>query len=112
MPLRSLLSGLTLLMLTEVLAAQQAPAPSPQEPPEAQEQQPRPPVIRRGINFVRVDVIVTDKDGNPVLDLTPQDFLVTEEGKPQQIETFQVVNVGSEPAYTATPIRTQGDIER
>jgi VWFA-related protein len=111
MPSRPFLPPLALLFLTAGVAAQQAPEPQPQEQ-QAQEEQPRPPVIRRGINFIRVDVIVTDKDGRPVLDLKPEDFEVVEEGKPQQVETFQVVDVGSEPTHTATPIRTQGDIER
>ena len=39
---------------------------------------PQQPVFRTGINFVRVDVIVTDKTGNPVSDLKPGDFEVTE----------------------------------
>ena len=38
--------------------------------------QQQPTVIRRGINYVSVDVIVTDKDGKPVLDLTQDDFSV------------------------------------
>jgi VWFA-related protein len=117
---RSVLSTVSLLTLSVSIGAQQPSAPpaqqpQPQQPQEQQSQeqeQPRPPVIRRGINFVRVDVIVTDRDGNPVLDLKPEDFEVTEEGKPQQVETFQVINVGGEPAHTATAIRTQGDIER
>ncbi len=49
---------------------QQPPAAQPppqQQPPPADP--PQPPVFRAGINFVRVDVIVTDKNGNPVADL-------------------------------------------
>ena len=57
--------------------AGQQPQPTPSGPP-AQEQ--RPPVIRRGINYVSVDVIVTDSRGNPVLDLKPEDFELAEEG--------------------------------
>src|SRR6188474_1352800 len=40
-----------------------------------------PPVFRAGVNFVRVDVIVTDKSGKPVGDLKVEDFEVTEAGK-------------------------------
>ena len=49
-------------------AGQQPPAtpPADQEPVRAQQ-----PPIRTGINFVRVDVIVTDGKGEPVLDLKP-----------------------------------------
>ena len=61
----------------------QAPAADPQQPPR----------IRTGINYVRVDVIVTDKSGQPVLDLTPEDFSLTEDGKPQKIDAFDVVRI-------------------
>jgi VWFA-related protein len=71
-------------------AGQQAPAPDGQQPPR----------IRTGINYVRVDVIVTDKSGQPVLDLTPEDFSLAEDGKPQKIDAFDVVKIDS----TATEI--------
>jgi VWFA-related protein len=70
---------------------QDPPAQPPQNPPADPQQQP--PRIRTGINYVRVDVIVTDKDGNPVLDLEPEDFTVTEDGKPQKIDSFSVVRI-------------------
>jgi hypothetical protein len=40
-----------------------------------------------------VDVIVTDGRGNPVLDLTPDDFTVYEDGKLQKIDSFTLVQV-------------------
>jgi VWFA-related protein len=52
-----------------------------------------PPVFRAGVNFVRVDVIVTDDAGNPVTDLRPEDFEVIEDGEPQAIETFQLIEL-------------------
>jgi VWFA-related protein len=36
-----------------------------------------------------VQVYVTDKKGNPVLDLTKDDFLIFDEGKPQKITEFE-----------------------
>ena len=54
---------------------------------------PQQPTFRAGINFVRVDAIVTDGRGNPVADLKPTDFEVTEDGKPQTIEKFRLVKV-------------------
>jgi VWFA-related protein len=112
---RALLPFVALALLTVAAAAQQPAATPPPPPPDAQEpdqEQPQPPVIRRGINFVRVDVIVTDRQGNPILDLTPEDFEVAEDGKPQAIETFDVITVAQEPIDTAAPIRTQADVER
>jgi VWFA-related protein len=69
---------------------QPPPPPSPQTPPADPTQ---PPVFRTGINFVRVDVIISDKAGNPVADLTAADFDVNEDGKPQKIETFKLVKL-------------------
>ncbi len=95
------------LLVVPVLAgrAQQAgsqakPAqPQSQKPatdPQAQGQQPQQqqPTFRLPINFVRVDVIVNDKQGNPVPDLKAADFEVTEDGKPQKVESFKFINVG------------------
>ena len=89
---------------TPLFARQQAPPPQqrpgqqggqPQDPPQGQ--QPRPPTFRAGVNFVRVDVIVSDRDGKPVPDLAEADFEVTEDGQPQKIETFKLVRVDGIP---------------
>ena len=68
--------------------AAQPPAPTPPADPQAQ-----PPVFRAGINYVRVDVIISDKAGNPVADLQASDFDVAEDGKPQKIDTFKLVKL-------------------
>jgi len=64
--------------------------PPDQQPPATDPQQ---PVFRAGINFVRVDVIISDKNGNQVADLQASDFDVVEDGKPQKIETFKLVKL-------------------
>ena len=89
---------------------QQQQQPPAQEPPRSTQ-----PPIRSGINFVRVDVIISDRDGNPVLDLKPEEFSVSEDGKPQKIETFSVVKI--DPAAhidgpTPLEIRSKFDEER
>jgi VWFA-related protein len=83
--------------------------PAGQEPARAQQP------IRTGINFVRVDVIVSDSKGEPVLDLKPEEFTVEEDGKRQTIESFSVVKV----PITASPdepvpsaLKTDSDEER
>ena len=69
-------------------------AQEPQQPPPADGQQ---PIFRAGINFVRVDVIVSDGKGQPLTDLTLADFEVLEDGKPQKIEQFRLVRVDGIP---------------
>jgi VWFA-related protein len=86
----------------------QAPA---QEPANAQQEQ---PVFRGGINFVRVDVIVTDKKGQQVVDLKQSDFEVTEDKQPQSIEQFRLIKVDGNPRPGEPPprqIRTVEDAE-
>lgn len=67
-------------------------AARPQQTP-AQQPPPQQPTFRAGVNAVRVDVIVTDRRGMPVDNLTEADFEVTEDGKPQKIETARLVRV-------------------
>ena len=91
---------------------QQQPAPAaqqPAQPPAAPDQ----PIFRGGINTVRVDVIVTDRQGNPVTDLKLEDFEIQEDGKPQKAETFRLVKIDPEvqPAYTQRSPRTRNDEE-
>jgi VWFA-related protein len=95
--------------------APQTPAnASPAAPAPATPANPQQPTFRTGINFVRVDAIVTDKQGNPVGDLKPTDFEVTEDGKPQTIETFRFVKVDGNVAaeVQAGRIRSRDDEER
>jgi len=103
-------------------AAPPQPPPAAQAPatqPAAAGQQPsdpqQPPRIRTGINYVRVDVIVSDKSGKPLLDLNQSEFSLTEDGKPQTIDSFSVVKVDETTQTEAGPpraIRTDFDEER
>ena len=84
------------------------PAPGVSQPPDpgpAGDPQGDPPIFRTGVNFIRVDVIVTDGDGAPVRDLRAADFQVFEDGEPQEIESFQLVEIGPVPAPDAEPAR-------
>jgi VWFA-related protein len=105
-------AALTFALLAAAGGAQQPAQPSGQPPPAPDQQQ---PVFKAGINFVRVDVIITDKNGNIIGDLQPGDFDVVEDGKPQKIETFKLVKLdgGSAEAANAPPkqIRTDYDEE-
>ncbi len=92
-----------------------APAPAQTPPPVEVPGQDVIPTFRSGINFVRVDAIVTDKKGEPVDDLTIEDFQVQEDGKPQTVEQFKLVRVdrSSRPAdEPIREIRDRDDVER
>ena len=73
-------------------SGQQQPAVQAAPPAQQADQQQPPTTIRRGIDYVSVDVIVTDKDGKPVMDFTQDDFAVAEDGKPQKVDTFQIID--------------------
>jgi VWFA-related protein len=60
-----------------------------------QDQQAQPPIFRTGVNYVRVDAIVTDKNGALVSDLKPEDFEIIEQDKVQTIDTFRLVSLDS-----------------
>jgi VWFA-related protein len=76
------------------------PAQSPQEPEQVPGLS-----IRVSSRLVLVDVVVTDKHGQPVLGLKPTDFTVIEKGKPQKISVFTPPNQqGTQPpARTLAP---------
>ncbi len=84
--------------------AAQQPAPRGTQPPQDPNAPPTQPTFRTDINFVRVDAIVSDRQGRPVADLRPEDFEVLEDGKPQSIETFKLIRVdGNPPPGEAAP---------
>ena len=59
---------------------------------------------------MRVDTLVTDKRGIPILDLEQTDFEVFEDGKPQTVESFRLIRAnGAEPAETTRAIRSRAD---
>jgi VWFA-related protein len=64
-----------------------APGAAAQDPPP---DQPRPQLIAPvSVEVVRIEVVVTDKRRKPIADLTRDDFVILEEGKPQPIVQFQ-----------------------
>jgi VWFA-related protein len=77
------------------------PAAAPQQPDAAQAPQQAPaqtpggPVLKTESRLVRVDVVVTDKKGNYVSDLSAKDFQVFEDNKPQSVTNF---SFGTDPS--------------
>ncbi len=60
------------------------------------------------VNYVDVDVVVTDENGNFVSGLTREDFDVFEDGKPQKVDTFAYVEIPVEPDNAFVARRSQG----
>jgi VWFA-related protein len=84
------------------VVADQAPA---QSAPPVQGQQ---PTFKLQVDYVEVDAVVTDRDGNLVKDLKKEDFQVIEDGKPQTVSLFTQVDIpidrADRPLYTSTAI--------
>jgi VWFA-related protein len=53
----------------------------------------RPPVFKSRVDLLQLDVTVLDRDGKPVRGLTKDDFLVSEDKKPQTVEAFTAVDI-------------------
>jgi VWFA-related protein len=78
------------LVLATALAAAQAPGPAPEQPTSP----PTPEVtFKVEVNYVEEDVRVVDRDGNFVRGLKQEDFQVFEDGKPQKVQTFGLVDI-------------------
>jgi VWFA-related protein len=91
------MSRLTAVLLLAVIAAEgQQPAPQ------------RSGAVNAGVTAVLVDVVVRDRRGQPVRDLKPSDFQVTEDGVPQSIGSFSPVfdGTGTAPPSPAQPSGT------
>jgi VWFA-related protein len=79
----------------------------PAQQPTGRADQP-PITFRVEVNYVEIDAIVTDAQGNLVRNLTKNDFEVLEEGTPQAIENFSLVDIPVErpdaPLFAPAPI--------
>ena len=62
-----------------------------QQPPQGQS--PAQPIFRMGVNFVEVDAVVTDARGQFVRNLASGDFEVFENGTPQNVSVFSLVDI-------------------
>ncbi len=104
------LVSLALLLLAPVDALAQEPSPSPSAPPSIPAS-PAPgespteptPTFAAGVELVTVDVVVTDKKNSSVTGLRREDFTILEDGRPQEISTFDAVQVPDAPAAVPAP---------
>ena len=73
------------------------------------QQQARPPVFRSGVELIRLDVSVLDRERRPIPGLGREQFTVLEDGVPQRIEVFEAIEfppAGSPPTSTVAHIAT------
>jgi VWFA-related protein len=70
------------------MIAQTAPVPAGAQSPDDKSQAPF--VLKTSSHLVLVDVIATNGKGEPVTDLTAEDFLVSEDGRPQTLRSFSL----------------------
>jgi VWFA-related protein len=90
--------------------------PMPSAPPTARQssKQTPAPVLRATSDLVRIDVEVTDKSGRAIKGLPADEFVVTDDGKPQAISTFSyedIEHVDTAPTEDAKPIVVPVDKE-
>jgi VWFA-related protein len=93
---QSLLSAALICMLLPPVGAQQtgtATSSKPQTPED---------VVRITTNLVQIDTVVTDRRGQQVVDLRPEDFEVYEDGRLQEIKAFSYVSLESDSRPPAT----------
>jgi VWFA-related protein len=88
-----------LVVLAGVALTGQTPAPAPQS---------QQPTFKLRVDYVEVDVVASDRQGNLIRDLKKEDFQVLEDGKPQAITTFSLVDIPIErydrPLFATAPI--------
>jgi VWFA-related protein len=84
------------LFSASTLFAQQAPSPQSPAPPKA-------PTVRATTHLVLVDVVVDDKQGKHVANLTAADFTLRDRGKPQTITVFSNDHAGESLTEKAPP---------
>jgi VWFA-related protein len=80
-------------------AAQQSQNEPQQKPPVPN---PNAPVLKVNARLVVLDVTVTDKSGNPVNDLTRDDFQIFEDKQPQRVRSFDPPSAHALPPATAS----------
>ena len=101
---------LTTLISMALLAANslaQQPAPTPPPVPVLKPIQSPVDVVKITSNLVQVDAVVTDKNGNLVTDLKPEELQILEDGKPQKITHFAYNVTGTKGAdRTVAPLPT------
>ena len=92
---------LAALLIASAQQATQTPAAAPPKKAAPASAQKKTFSFSDTVQLVVVDAFVKDKNGNPIEGLKPDDFIVSEDGKPQKITTFQYQALQNDPAPPA-----------
>jgi VWFA-related protein len=65
----------------------------------------QPPTFPARVDLVTVDVLVFDRDGNPVRDLRPENFTIQEDGARQKVAAFEAISLQESPSTPARRVR-------
>ncbi len=84
--------AIVLVLSSVALAGRQAP-PGPPASPQRPDPQMPPITFRSEVNYVEVDAVVRDAQGNFVRDLSQGDFQVLEDGVPQAVTAFSLIDI-------------------
>lgn len=95
---RFLLTIMLALSLSTLSLAQAPAGKKPAAPPPDDDV-----VVRINTDLIQFDVVVLDKKGNPVTDLTPDDFEVFEDKRKQKITNFSYVDLLAPIGTTSSP---------
>lgn len=66
-------------------------------------QDPPTPTFKTGTTLIEFTVVVRDDKGNPVVDLTKDDLVVTENGQPREVEFFRFDGAPPQPSTMELP---------
>ena len=88
--MRRLVACLGIVSAAVTVAAQSPQPPDPQQ------------IFRTGVDIVRLDVSVLDRNRKPIHGLRAEDFTVLEDGRPQPVVAFAAVDIPS-----ATPVAAE-----
>ena len=85
--MKKIFASLSLVFILSVAVFAQTPQPSPTVAPKADED-----VVKISTTLIQIDVSVTDRKGNVVSNLKPEDFEIYENGKKQEITNFSFIS--------------------
>lgn len=92
--------------LVSTAPAQDAASPVGVLTPESSAQTEQLPVVRATTRAVLIDVVVVDKKNAPVHGLKKDDFVLVEDGQPQQIASFEPLDTKTAPSDASLPKTT------